>query len=146
MRTEDRPLALARVCERIVSHHRGQEEEYLADSLFHELRRMREVHDAPRLDDDRRFWSEVQAALPRGNAPELAALFERATRRYAEEICGNFNDRVYQLTTRVVPTALNALLNAFSPTKLVKQLQQGPGALISGVRSLEQTVLIQGET
>jgi glycerol-3-phosphate O-acyltransferase len=135
MRPEDKERALGLVTGRVAAAHRGQEEELLADSLFHEQRRLRHSHDALAAADTR-FWSEVQRELMRSSGVDHQALFARAVRRYAEEICGNFNDTVYKLSTKLLPGTLNALLNAVSPTQLVAA--RAP-------RTLEESVLIQGE-
>src|SRR5262249_10156551 len=58
--------------------------------------------------------------------------------RYAEEISGNFDDRVYQAVTRVLPPALGLLLNAVSPQRLVRRLPDLP--------NIDDAILIQGET
>src|SRR5262249_5305195 len=132
MRRQDRELALARVCERVTTVYRGQEEEALAESLFYEQRRLREAPEG----EAERFWGDVQRSLPQGASPQIASLFQAAVRRYADEICGNLNERVYKLSTRVLPPALTALLNAVSPAQLI--------AARAPV-SLEQSVVVQGQ-
>ena len=144
MRPEDRQKAQveasSRVVDRHVAHARASGEgleALVADTLYHERRRLeRERRDDPRAREDSAFYQRVQRRLRHASERDLRTLLDEMARRFASEIVGNFDERVYKLSTTVVPTGLSALLGAMSPKKL---------ASLSGLRSgLSEHVQIQG--
>jgi glycerol-3-phosphate O-acyltransferase len=74
--------------------------------------------------------------LRHASARDLRELLDQLALRFASEIVGNFDDRVYKLSTTVVPTGLSLLLSAMSPRKLTS-----PSSLRHG---LSDHVRIQG--
>ncbi len=149
MRAEDKDKILTEVQSRVVESTiegakgsgrdvRHALEEILADSVYHERRRLREDRKSPVRDQDKLFWRAVQKELGTANERTLADVMRRAVRHYASEICGNFDDRVYRVATKVLPTALSVLLNSISPKRLVTKFPQMPG--------IDETVVLQGET
>ncbi len=105
------------------------------DTLYHERKRLHAHRDVPEHASDVAFWSEIKAALGKANEPQQRELLQRIIDRYVEEILGNFNPAVYDLSTKVLPRALPLLLNAMSPLKLLKR---------GGIPSVGDTIQIQG--
>ncbi|MFO0570605.1 MAG: 1-acyl-sn-glycerol-3-phosphate acyltransferase [Polyangiaceae bacterium] len=133
--------AATRVVDRAVASLKPPEEVQLEalvnDTLYHERRRLeRERGDDARVADDHAFYSKVQKRLRHASARDLRELLDQIALRFASEIVGNFDDRVYKLSTTVVPTGLSVLLTAMSPKKL--------GSLGSLRHGLSDHVQIQG--
>jgi glycerol-3-phosphate O-acyltransferase len=112
-------------------------DEVLADSVYHELRRLKEDAPSKARAEARAFWEEIRRGLARSNARALQEFLGKVVERYAGEICGNFDERVYQLATRALPPAMAMLLNSVSPKRVLGKLPQLP--------SLDDTVIVQGE-
>lgn len=145
MRPEHRERARIEAATRVVDRHvaslRPPEEEGLEalvnDTLYHERRRLeRERGSDPRIAEDQAFYQRVQKRLRHASARDLRELLDQIALRFASEIVGNFDDRVYKLSTTVVPTGLSVLLTAMSPGKL--------GSLGSLRHGLSDHVQIQG--
>ncbi|MBN2359149.1 MAG: 1-acyl-sn-glycerol-3-phosphate acyltransferase [Deltaproteobacteria bacterium] len=112
-------------------------DEVLADSLFHEQRRLKDERPSRQRDLERAHWDGVRRALPSASETDLRELLERVATRYVEEIVGNFDARIFRFSTRVLPPALGLLLNAVSPRRLLGQLPRLP--------DLKRNVIFQGE-
>lgn len=145
MRREDQQRILAavqsRVAHAVLAHQAASHrplEEILAESVFHQRRRQRDLGGRRRGREEARFWRSLQERLGRADAAEQRSLMSQLLARYAQEVCGNFDERVYGLARRVMPPLLGALLNASSPRRLFTNwLELAP---------LESAVLLQGET
>jgi glycerol-3-phosphate O-acyltransferase len=145
MRPEDRERAQleasSRVVDRLVAQARtranGDLEALVRDTLYHERRRLEKAHsDDARARADGAFYHRVQRRLRHASERDLRRLLDEIARRFAAEIVGNFDERVYKLSTTVIPAGLSALLGAVSPRKL---------ASLSALRSgLSEHVQIQG--
>src|SRR5438128_331609 len=111
----------------------------IAETIYHERRRIEKEKASRKRDARFRKWDQrcralfdTQAASPAGEAPSPKALvakkelLEEIARDFASEILGNFDPRVYRFSTRLVPHLLSGLLNAFSPTRLVKSFPEMP--------------------
>jgi glycerol-3-phosphate O-acyltransferase len=145
MRAEDQAQILSEVEDRTSGSRvrsaesgRAQLDEILRESLYHERRRLKDERRSKTRDADTAFWDGVQREMRGATQAELVDLMRKVVRRYGGEIAGNFDERVYQVVTRVLPPALGLLLNAFSPTRLIKELPKMP--------SIDEAVIIQGET
>lgn len=110
----------------------------LAESVYCELRRLQTQDASREKQNDLAFWHMVRTQLHKGSDAAMRHLLSRAIHRYAVEVCGNMNMRIYQLMSRMAPPALGLLLNAWSPKKLLTQSWQH-GAL-------DDTIILQGET
>jgi len=144
MRPEDRERILTEAKARIVKAHtrnalgRGAAlDEVLADTVYFERQRLKD-DPSPRRAKDLEFIKGIQKQLGRVGETQLQDLLGQAATRYAEEICGNFDERVYNIVTRVIPPTLGLMLNAVSPKRLLKRLPEFP--------SLDNAVIINGET
>lgn len=111
-------------------------DEVIAESIFQEEKRLRENGRSRPRDADRQFWSHLQASFRRSSERTQRDLLGRIVRHYAEEVVGNFDERVYQTVTRALPPALGLLLNAASPKRLVGNLPHLP--------PIEDAVIVQG--
>jgi glycerol-3-phosphate O-acyltransferase len=126
MRPEHRERAriesATRVVDRLVAGLRPPEDAGLEglvnDTLYHERRRLERDRKEPRSAADAAFYARVQKRLRHASLRDLRELLDEIALRFASEIVGNFDDRVYKLSTTVVPTALSLLLSAMSPRKL----------------------------
>ena len=145
MRPEHRERARIEAATRVVDRHvaslRLPEEVGLEalvnDTLYHERRRLeRERGGDARIAEDHAFYHRVQKRLRHASARDLRELLDQIALRFAAEIVGNFDDRVYKFSTTVIPTGLSVLLTAMSPGKL--------GSLSSLRRGLSDHVQIQG--
>lgn len=112
--------------------------EVLEDSHYHERRRLKEDKNGSAYEADLAFWNQVQRDMRRASERDQKMLLRKVVRHYAEEISGNFDERVYQAVTRVLPPGLSLLLNAASPLRLARRLPELP--------NLDESVVIQGET
>ncbi len=83
------------------------------------------------------FWDHIQQRLGRANSIEQRSLLSQVIYRYAYDVCGNFDERVYSLARQALPPLLAALLNASSPKRLLTRLPD--------LAPLENAVLLQGE-
>ena len=144
MRLEDQDRILNELEARITTeriqyaHRQGLAlHEVLEDSLYYEERRLHDHPRSPHHDQDRAFWSTLRNDLRSSPESKQKSLLRKVIRHYGEEIAGKFDERVYRVATRALPTGLNLLLNATSPLTLLKRLSDRP--------NLEDTVVIQGE-
>ncbi|HZU83936.1 MAG TPA: 1-acyl-sn-glycerol-3-phosphate acyltransferase [Polyangiaceae bacterium] len=110
--------------------------EVLGEALFHERSRL-EHASGQRADADREFWAGVARALRHAGAERSAKLLREVVARYAGEIRGHFDARVYAVATRALPVSLSALLNGLSPAHLVAHAGDLP--------NLEENVVLEGE-
>ncbi len=146
MRPEDRERAQIESANRVVDHHvsragdspREYLEDLLLDTLYYERQRLeREPSGETRTRDDSAFYHKVQRRLRHASTQDLRQLLEEIARRFAAEVVGNFDERVYKLTTTVVPAGLSFLLNAMSPRRF--------GSLTALGQGLAGHILNQGE-
>ena len=131
--------AAARVVESYLARERGEHrlEVLINDTLYHEQRRLeRENRKDPVVRADLSFYRNVRRTLSRANAGELEGLVAQMAGRFAQEIAGHFDERVYRVATTLVPAGLSLLLSASDPRQLASL-----GSLRS---SLREHMQIQG--
>ncbi len=145
MRTRDRDRILTDVISRVVEEKVGAAgarlDEVVADSVYHELKRLRGDSG-----DEAAFWRELRDGVSSASERELASLLRRIVRRYAEEICGRFDERVYDSVTRAGEPLMGLLLNAVSPKRLVEgipSLLAGEG--LPALPGVDKSIVVQGE-
>lgn len=145
MRPEDQERILTelegRLVERATARHQAggpRFDEIVADSVYHEKRRLKEESDSKKRRADKAFWGELERSLRGSSERAQQELVRRSVRHYGEEIAGNFDERVYQMVTRAGVPSLGLLLNAISPKRLLSGLPSLP--------SLDDAILLQGET
>lgn len=92
-------------------------DESVKDSLFWERKRLEGRSDPIRDALDNAFWKDIGSQLINaGQTQDETARFllKKIARHHVEEICGNFNPRVYRLATAAAPRGMTWLLQAFS--------------------------------
>jgi glycerol-3-phosphate O-acyltransferase len=85
---------------------------------------------------DRQFYAHIRRQLPRVSEAEQVRLLERIVHRYASEIAGHFDPKVYKLATKLGPPMLSALLTGLSPKRLLGG---------ESIPRLDQHVIVEGE-
>ncbi|MEZ4223918.1 MAG: 1-acyl-sn-glycerol-3-phosphate acyltransferase [Polyangiaceae bacterium] len=125
MRRQDRERAqieaATRVVDRIVAKAKNQDdlEAVLSDTLYWERQRLeRERKDKPRIKADIAFYQDMSRRMRHAAEHDQRALLDRIARRFAGEIVGSFDDRVYRVSTTAVPALLGLMLGATTPGRL----------------------------
>ncbi len=135
---EQRPLLVAQTIDRVCSHTRDPLLS-LNDAAYWEIKRLEPSRRA-KDQEQCAWWKGVARGLSRmTEAERLAKLRELAT-RYADDIAGNFNPRVFKMSTRLMPSLVTALL---APGSLPGKLRD-PRELAS-LDALADQVLVQGD-
>ncbi|MEW6774875.1 MAG: 1-acyl-sn-glycerol-3-phosphate acyltransferase [Bdellovibrionota bacterium] len=142
MRREDEAAVasevVGRVLERSLAGASGPQgrpvEEIINETLYHERTRLSKAGDG---ETDRAYYARVAHELPHASEARRTRLLQEIIERYAREITGHFDPRVYAFATRLAPFALTALLNSLSPRRLLTRLRDVPG--------LDEHIIIQGE-
>ena len=105
------------------------------ETLYFETKRLDSEKNRRRRKADKKFWSGIKHKLGKASDQQQRQLLQQVVGRLAEEVCGNFNPRVYAAATKVLPKALPFVLNAVSPKKI---------ALREGIPEVGDTIRIQG--
>jgi glycerol-3-phosphate O-acyltransferase len=147
MRPEDRERiqieVTQRVVDRVAQQAKNAPEGFLQtvvnDTIYHELRRLEgENPRKPLTKEQRSHYLGVRRKLVDAADANQRALLDDLARRFVAEVVGNFDQRVYRLSTTLIPTGLSVLLNAMSPGRLLK--------LDRFRRGLADHLTIQGES
>lgn len=108
------PEVISRVVDEVVAASRGPRGaplvETVHETLYTETRRLAAEAPGGRRAADQAFVASLRHALPRAGEAELARLVRQIVARYAAEISGRFDPKVYAVATRVLPHALARLL------------------------------------
>src|SRR5688500_2292442 len=122
MRSRDKERVLAELRSRVVDETvttPGRVEEVLSDSVYHERKRLKDDRASHTRDEEFAFWNSVRDEMRRGSERAQIDTLKRVVDRYAREICGQFDERVYDAVTRSGEPMLGLLLNAVSPKKII---------------------------
>jgi glycerol-3-phosphate O-acyltransferase len=146
MRREDQERALVEVVSRVVdgcvqsaTGREGHLEGVLSDTLYHEgLRLEREDPSDPATKAYRKLYGQVRRDLANASPSRQKAMLTEITRTFAEEVVGNFDERVYRVATRAVPHGLSALLKGASVRRVASM-----DILLR--RGLQEYVQVEGE-
>lgn len=138
MRAEDKERVLSLVCERVNGAIIGQNdiddvaanrrvEATLGETIFLEIAR---VEREKKSFSQRRELAELLSK--RRKLFKLSSWGQRAmlaefVESFAREVLGNWNETVYRFATNVLPMGLSTLLNAMSPSQLVRSFPSLPG-------------------
>jgi glycerol-3-phosphate O-acyltransferase len=122
MKRQDQERALVEVTQRVVdrfvrdaTERDGYLEAVLSDTLYHEgLRLERADPSDPANKTYRALYGRVRRELGSASPSRQKELLTEVTRHFAEEVVGNFDERVYRVATRAVPHGLSALLKGAS--------------------------------
>jgi glycerol-3-phosphate O-acyltransferase len=105
---------VSRTSQQFASAKPDKLEELVTDSLFWEKKRLEGRSDPIRDAIDQAFWKDIGSELRNVGPETMPFLLKKITRHHAEEIAGNFSERVYRLSTAIVPQGLGWLLQALS--------------------------------
>jgi len=111
----------------------------LNDAAYHETRRLdgtTRPRDLGRLDR----WKSLARRLGTMGDDERRARLRNIVEEYANDVAGNFDPRVFRVSTRLIPTLVTALL---SPRAL-PSLARSPDKLFS-LDALGDKVVVQGD-
>lgn len=148
MRAADKERILTDVIARVVEEQMARPgvklDELVADSVYHELRRLKGGSG-----DEVDFWRELKGGVGQASERELQTMVRRITRGYAEEICGRFDERVYGAVTRAGEPLMGLLLNAISPKRLAEGVVDGlpqllGGGGLPGLPGVDNAIVVQG--
>ncbi len=107
----------------------------LNDAAYHETKRL-ETARRPSEIKEREEWKTLARSLGRMGEGERQRRLHELTERYAWDVAGNFNPRVYSVSKRLLPPLVTALLQ---PTKLLRK----PGQLLD-LNVLKSHVTVEG--
>ena len=147
MRPEDRERIQVEVTQRVVDRYarlaktapEGYLQTIVNDTVYHELRRLERADPkSARTKEQLKFYREARRKLSSSSETGQRELIEAMARSFVAEVVGNFDPKVYRLSTTIVPTGLSVLLNAMSPMRLLE--------LRRFQRGLADQVVVQGET
>jgi len=110
----------------------------LNDAAYHESKRL-EGSKSPAGQRELAEWQRLARSLGRLDDRERRRLLREYAQRFAWDVAGNFDARVYDLSTRLVPPLVTALL---APRKLAT-LARDPLQLIS-LDALADKVVVEG--
>ena len=136
MLAQDQKCIVEEVVQRVLTRYGTAPqhiEQAIFDTLYEERRRLETERPSAAARDQAAFYDRLQAESLKSGAPRQRELLRECIRRFAEEICGHFDRRVYALATRAIPTGLSLLLNALSPVKLARSLPRGFSDLDDGL-------------
>ncbi|MDB5097318.1 MAG: Glycerol-3-phosphate acyltransferase [Cyanobacteria bacterium RYN_339] len=106
---EERPAIVAEVIQRVLdgaSRSEASIELAVNDTAYHEIARL---EGDKKREAKLQEWKELYRALGRRSAEDKRRILEGITARYANDIVGNFDPRVYRFATGVVPRGLKLL-------------------------------------
>lgn len=150
--SEEREVIVSEVARRVYKDYltaaRHSEEaglEYvLNDAAFRELSRMSGERGPEEEIRSRSWWLKLSKNLSEMSEQKRRDVLKQLIDAYADDIAGQFNPSVYQLTTRSLPVGLGMLFKA-------QDLQDLPGALpkapeiLKQLRNLDDRVVCQGQ-
>ena len=143
MKEQDRERAVVEVVSRVVEATRlasqgggSSIEDVLADTLFHERQRLERAPRNRLRKNERAFYHTLKNRLLKASVTDQVELLRQAADRFAREVVGHFDQRVYAFTTRVIPFGAGLMVNAVSPLSLIGRLPQLP--------QLKDQVVIRG--
>ncbi|MCK5690764.1 1-acyl-sn-glycerol-3-phosphate acyltransferase, partial [Myxococcota bacterium] len=142
MRAEDKDRALVEVIHRVMEVFGADAdtiEHALFDTIYDERQRVEGEKDRELAHKQGAFYDKLQKKGLRASPARQRELLKRIVDKFANEIVGHFDERVYNIATRVLPPSLNILLNALSPLRLMQGMPEG----FSG---LSDQVLFTGAT
>lgn len=110
-------------------------EEVINETLFHEKRRLDRQRGR---EEEKAFYRKIRSELGKVSPLQAGRILHEIIDRYATEISGHFDPRIYKLATNVMPVGLTGLLNGITPGRL---LSTG-GTL----KSFTEMIVLRGET
>ncbi len=136
---DERPLLVAQTIDRVCGQTRDPLHA-LNDAAYWEIRRLEPSRRAKH-QEELAEWRGLARQLARMSDAERHAKLRELVGHYAGDIAGNFDPRVFKLSTRLMPSLVTGLL---APGSLPKKLRN-PGELMS-LEALADKVVVQGDT
>ena len=130
MRAEDKERAIAEVVARVLAQAGDPKglDAAIADTIYHESTRLGKERRSAERDARLRTWDERRRALlDAGTTDAKRGLLATIAEDFAREVVGHFDPTVHRFATKVLPVFLSGLLNAFSPSRLMKTFPELPG-------------------
>jgi glycerol-3-phosphate O-acyltransferase len=129
---------------RVVDASRGATaesvEQLLLDSIYHETRRLKD--ERQRDAEAVAFWSRMKRDMRHVGERGHLDLLRSVVQRYGDEICGQFDERVYDAVTRAGEPVVGLVLNAVSPKKIFGALFAKGVPRLPGI---DRAIVLQGE-
>lgn len=151
--SEDRPHLVSEVCRRAYSeflsrarNRKGEGIEHLLnDAAYQEVERL-EVEQGPEEEiRSQSWWRDISKRVGDMSEAEKREVLRDLIQSYAEDIAGQFDPKVYRLTTGVLPVGLSFLFKAQDlkelPTRFVNLYEE-----FKNLRDLTERVVIEGHT
>ncbi len=141
MSSEDKERLLVEVEHRILEmygHDAQLIEQVIFDTIYDERQRLEKERNREKAAAERKFYDRIQPLATRGDLHQMREILREMTRYFFEGIVGHFDERVYALSTNVVPPALSVLLNSISPMRML-------GIFRDGFKSFDDQLVIGGE-
>jgi glycerol-3-phosphate O-acyltransferase len=150
---EDRPHIVSEVCRRsyasILSQTRKSDDdglEYiLNDAAFQEVERLQTERGPEEEVRSIAWWRDVSRRIGEMSETEKRNILRELTRTYADDVAGQFDPRVYKLTTGALPVGLGMLFKA-------QDLRELPFGLLhfrkafKHIRDLSERIVVEGHT
>jgi glycerol-3-phosphate O-acyltransferase len=139
--SRDKQRVLADVVHRVLAHYGSEPlavEHTIYDTIYEERRRLEGERRRATTRSQSAFYESIYGEAQRASPERQRTLLEQLVHSFAEEVSGHFDPRIYAVATRALPPALNVLLNAASPLRLLS-------ALPSGFSDLDDQLSIEGE-
>lgn len=132
-------MLVAQTVDRVCAHA-GDALHTLNDAAYWEIRRL-EPSRRKRDQEELATWRALARRLAKLSESERRQRIRELATKYAEDIAGNFDARVFGASTRILPSLVTGLM---SPSSLPRQLKD-PRGLFS-LDALADKVSTQGET
>ncbi|MBW1870784.1 MAG: 1-acyl-sn-glycerol-3-phosphate acyltransferase [Deltaproteobacteria bacterium] len=141
MKVKDKERILVEVVQRTLDHWTSDPattEEALFGTIYQERQRIEKERNRKKARKEGSFYNDIYHEALQASPGRQRELLKKIIQFFSNEVVGHFDPRVYALATRIIPPALNLLLNTVSPLRLLETLQ--------GSNSLMDQLAIEGET
>ena len=140
MKTKDRHNILGEVCQRVTDQYGTSPElveQTLFDTIYWERKRIEKIRDPKKARLDSRFYDDLYRNTATGSPTDHKTLLNQLVSKFAHQVVGHFDQRIYDLTTKTIPPSLNLLLNSVTPLKLARSF--------GGISKLREQLKITGD-
>jgi glycerol-3-phosphate O-acyltransferase len=141
MLDEDKERVIEEVVHRMMERYGDRPatvERVLFDTIYEEHNRLEAARDTKNAGALLPYFNRMNSEAARAGPDRRRELLGELARHFAEEVAGHYDQRVYELATRIVPRFFTVLLNTLSPLKLLQ-------AVAGGLDSLEDQLVLQGQ-
>lgn len=122
MKTEDVERILEEVISRVLQENIMKAFEgklpldrIINDTIYHERRRLESEKKTKLQKQETAYWRQVNRRLLNASEEEQKKILKEIIARFACEIVGHFNPKVYNFVTRAASGTVSALINLLSP-------------------------------